>query len=238
MKPRFQSATAMALLMFFPLTFSHASSVTIKHRVKFGETLWEISRRYNVSPQQIMRANHMTPRDYLVIGQTLIIPHPDPSAGDRGKAIEGRKVKTSYLPTSVIRAIGGKLRLTSPLPRGARVTSPFGWRIHPITRRREFHKGVDLAARIGTPVRAAAAGKVTFAGRLGGYGLTVIIEHKGGISTLYGHLSVISVSPGERVEGGERIGFSGNSGLSTGPHLHFEVRVKDEPVDPKRFVRF
>ena len=128
--------------------------------------------------------------------------------------------------------------MTSPLPSGARMTSPFGWRIHPITGRREFHKGVDLAARIGTPVRAAAAGRVIFAGRLGGYGLTVIIDHENGVSTLYGHLSVISVGPGERVKGGERIGLSGNSGLSTGPHLHFEVRVKDEPVNPRRFVEF
>ncbi|HID54895.1 TPA: M23 family metallopeptidase [Candidatus Poribacteria bacterium] len=179
-----------------------------------------------------MRANDITPRDYLVIGQTLIIPKFNRSTG------EGREAKIPSPLTSVPRSVLGGLRLMCPLPGGARMTSPFGWRIHPITGRREFHRGVDLAARIGTPVRAATAGRVIFAGRLGGYGLAVIIEHKNSISTLYGHLSVISVGLGQRVKGGERIGFSGNSGLSTGPHLHFEVRVKDEPVDPRRFIRF
>ncbi|QZZ22582.1 M23 family metallopeptidase [Leptothermofonsia sichuanensis E412] len=119
----------------------------------------------------------------------------------------------------------GNLRLIFPLAIPAPISSLFGWRTHPITGEQRFHSGTDLAAPMGTPVLAAFAGQVAIADFLGGYGLTVSLEHnKGTQQTLYAHLSEIFVKPGEWVKQGETIGRVGSTGNSTGPHLHFEFR--------------
>ncbi|WP_277875993.1 peptidoglycan DD-metalloendopeptidase family protein [Trichocoleus sp. FACHB-262] len=119
----------------------------------------------------------------------------------------------------------GNLRLIFPLSLPAPITSIFGWRIHPISGDSRFHSGTDLGAPMGTPVVAAYAGKVAIADFLGGYGLTVTIDHnKGKQETLYAHLSEIFVKPGEVVKQGAVIGRVGSTGNSTGPHLHFELR--------------
>ncbi len=119
--------------------------------------------------------------------------------------------------------------------RNARLTDGFGKRIHPIFRRLQFHKGVDLACPSGTPIIAPADGYVTFAGRNGGYGLFVQINHKYGFETYYGHLRKIYVKRGQFVKRGDKIGEVGNTGLSTNPHLHYEVRYKNKPVNPLDF---
>ncbi|MEH1839023.1 MAG: peptidoglycan DD-metalloendopeptidase family protein [Nostoc sp.] len=111
-----------------------------------------------------------------------------------------------------------------PLSIPAAITSVFGWRIHPITGSLRFHAGTDLGAPTGTPVLAAAAGSVETANWVGGYGLTVILNHKSAQKTLYGHMSQILVQPGQWVQPGTVIGLVGSTGNSTGPHLHFEVR--------------
>lgn len=111
-----------------------------------------------------------------------------------------------------------------PLSFAAPITSVFGWRIHPITGDRRFHAGTDLGAPTGTPILAAAKGQVETANWMGGYGLTVTINHSSAQQTLYGHMSEIFVSPGQLVEPGTVIGRVGSTGNSTGPHLHFEVR--------------
>lgn len=117
-------------------------------------------------------------------------------------------------------------------PTYGRITSRFGYRKHPILGRRRLHAGVDIAAPPGTPVYAASDGEVFFASWRGGYGRCIIVLHGGGMSTLYGHLSKISVSAGQRVRRGQRIGAVGSTGLSSGPHLHFEVRRNGVPVSP------
>lgn len=114
--------------------------------------------------------------------------------------------------------------LTFPLSFAAPITSVFGWRIHPITGHRRFHTGMDIAAPTGTPILAAENGQVEMADWMGGYGLTVTINHSQGQQTLYGHMSEILVRPGQWVEPGMIIGRVGSTGNSTGPHLHFEVR--------------
>ena len=115
------------------------------------------------------------------------------------------------------------------------LTSPFGYRTHPIRGTRDFHEGVDIGVPIGTPVHAAMAGIVTRAGPLGGYGHTVVIDHGNGYSTLYAHLSQILVARGDLVGSGQVIAKSGNSGFSTGPHLHFELRLGGRPIDPAQW---
>jgi murein DD-endopeptidase MepM/ murein hydrolase activator NlpD len=119
----------------------------------------------------------------------------------------------------------GNVRLLFPISIPAAISSAFGWRLHPITGTQRFHSGTDISAPIGTPVLAALAGQVAIADFLGGYGLTITLEHeKGTQQTLYAHLSEIFVQPGEMIEQGAVIGRVGNTGLSTGPHLHFEFR--------------
>lgn len=113
------------------------------------------------------------------------------------------------------------------------VTSPFGPRPAPLPGASTQHKGADYAAPIGTAVRAAAAGTVTFSGVQGGYGNLVILTHPGGAQTYYAHLSRALVSAGDGVDAGQTIAESGRSGNVTGPHLHFEVRVGGVPVDPE-----
>jgi murein DD-endopeptidase MepM/ murein hydrolase activator NlpD len=115
-------------------------------------------------------------------------------------------------------------------PVNAPITSPFGWRWG------RMHEGIDLGAAYGTPITAAAAGVVIYAGWEGGYGNLVVIDHGGGLATAYGHQSRIAVSTGQSVSQGETIGYVGSTGHSTGPHLHFEVRVNGEAVDPLGYL--
>ena len=117
-----------------------------------------------------------------------------------------------------------------------RISDVFGWRVHPIYKTRRFHSGMDLAASTGTPVKAAADGKVLLAGWVNGYGNTVILDHGNGLSTLYGHASVITTKAGNVVLQGDIICKVGSTGYSTGPHLHFEVRQDGTPQDPMRWL--
>jgi len=112
------------------------------------------------------------------------------------------------------------------------ITSPFGYRRSPFGGGMEFHMGLDIAAGAGTTIAASAAGRVISASWYGGYGNYILIDHGGGISTGYAHCSAIFVSPGQDVQKGQAIGAVGSTGASTGPHLHFEVRVEGRPVDP------
>ncbi len=123
-----------------------------------------------------------------------------------------------------------KGRLQKPVP--GNITSGFGYRVHPIYRVRRMHTGVDISASSGTSIHAAAGGTVVHAGRWGGYGNCVIIDHGGGLATLYAHCSSLAVSSGQKVKQGQTVGYVGSTGLSTGPHLHFEVRRDGSPVDP------
>lgn len=121
----------------------------------------------------------------------------------------------------------GNVSLMFPLSIPAAITSAFGWRMHPVMGISRFHSGTDLGAPLGTPVLAAFSGKVAVADFMGGYGLTVVLQHQNGSEeTLYAHLSEIFVKPGETVRQGETIGRVGSTGLSTGPHLHFEFRKR------------
>lgn len=121
-------------------------------------------------------------------------------------------------------------------PSSGPLTSGYGWRTHPIFGTKRFHAGIDIGAPTGAPVSAAAAGTVVHAGSKGGYGNTVIIDHGGGVATLYGHLSSVSTSSGASVGRGQTVGGVGCSGYCTGPHLHFEVRVNGEPQNPLQWL--
>jgi len=121
-------------------------------------------------------------------------------------------------------------------PCAAPITSGFGWRMHPILGYERFHSGIDFGADYGTQIAAADSGTVIFAGWYGGYGNAVIIDHGNGITTLYGHTSELYVTEGQTVQRGQAIAAVGSTGLSTGPHLHFEVRQAGEAVDPMAYL--
>lgn len=116
---------------------------------------------------------------------------------------------------------------------GARITSRFGYRIHPITEKRGFHTGLDMAAPEGTPISAVYYGKVTETGEGDSWGKYVLVEHSDGFETFYCHLSEIYVQEGAVIRQGETLGLVGSTGMSTGPHLHFEVKINDIRVDPE-----
>jgi murein DD-endopeptidase MepM/ murein hydrolase activator NlpD len=116
------------------------------------------------------------------------------------------------------------------------ITSGFGTRVHPLTGQQRLHAGLDVAAAAGTPIRAAAAGQIIAAAPRGGYGLTVDIRHGDGSVTRYAHQSRLVVRAGQQVAAGQVIGLVGSTGASTGPHLHFEVRIGDAPIDPRSWL--
>jgi murein DD-endopeptidase MepM/ murein hydrolase activator NlpD len=122
-------------------------------------------------------------------------------------------------------------------PVEGQVTGSFGERIDPFNGEGAFHSGVDIGSSYGAPIVAPADGVVTFSDLLGGYGKAIMIDHGNGISTRYGHLSGFAVTAGQAVHRGDVIGYVGESGRSTGPHLHYEVRINDTPVNPYRYLR-
>jgi murein DD-endopeptidase MepM/ murein hydrolase activator NlpD len=117
------------------------------------------------------------------------------------------------------------------------ITSSFGEREDPFNGEGAFHAGIDISSTFGQPVRAAADGMVLTAGLASGYGREILVDHGNGIQTLYGHLSGFAITPGEQVKRGQIIGYVGTSGRSTGPHLHYEVRIRNTPVNPHKYLR-
>ena len=136
----------------------------------------------------------------------------------------------------------GKERSAKPwtdkfrMPVSGRISSSYGYRRHPIYKVRKLHTGLDIAASSGTRIRCAGDGTVVHSARWGGYGNCIIVDHGGGLATLYAHCSRLTVTKGQSVTQGQVIGYVGSTGLSTGPHLHFEVRKDGRPVNPKPYL--
>lgn len=135
-----------------------------------------------------------------------------------------------------LRGTAERLPLADPKPPGTVRTSTFGVRSDPFLGRAAMHTGIDFAGAQGTPVRATGEGRVISAGDQGGYGLAVEVDHGNGVTTRFGHLSRIDVGVGQTVTPGTRLGLIGSTGRSTGPHLHYEVRINGEPVNPQRYI--
>ncbi|MGI6518743.1 MAG: peptidoglycan DD-metalloendopeptidase family protein [Bacillota bacterium] len=204
------------------LTFPSVTGVV--HEVSRGESIWSIAKKYGVSRDKIVQANALADPDSLQLKQSLIIP------GGKPPAVTNRVVVASRgsADARILSAVSSSGGLAWPV--SGRITSRFG------PRWGRMHNGIDIGVPIGTSVRAAAAGVVSFTGWNGGYGRLVILDHGDGVCTYYGHNSAITVSRGQKVAAGERIARSGNSGISTGPHVHFEVRVGGKPQNPENYL--
>lgn len=187
------------------------------HTVERGESLWDISRTYNVSMDEIIATNELVDPSRLQVRQQLIIP------GGQAQAVALRR--------EALVSSSGQLVRNFDWPARGRISSRYG------PRWGRMHHGLDLAIPIGTPIRASAAGTVTYSGAMGTYGIIVIIDHGNGVETRYAHLSRNLVSPGQRVQRGALIAYSGNTGNSTGPHLHFEIRHRGQSVDPEMYLK-
>jgi murein DD-endopeptidase MepM/ murein hydrolase activator NlpD len=159
----------------------------------------------------------------------------DPSAGPFEATLSSLQPRIAAVMR--LRGVIGQLPLARPMAGDSDFSSNFGYRVDPFTRAPAMHTGVDFRGEQGSPIRATAPGKVVTAEYSGGYGNMVEIEHAGGISTRYAHMSAITVSAGQSVTTGTVLGRVGSTGRSTGPHLHYETRINDEPVDPTRFLR-
>ena len=151
---------------------------------------------------------------------------------------QSRELESLIRSKQASRTTGEPSRLLGRMiwPVEGRVSSEFGWRVHPIFKDRRFHAGIDIAAPTGTPVKAAAAGKVLDARYISGYGYTVILDHSGGITSLYAHNSKLSVKSGNSVKQGDTIAKAGSTGWSTGPHVHFEVREDGVAKEPRNYL--
>jgi murein DD-endopeptidase MepM/ murein hydrolase activator NlpD len=189
----------------------NASGVVVK--VAQGDTLWDISRRYGVSIAEIAHVNNLDVTQVLPVGTTLLLP-----------GASARSVPVVSRSSSFRWPIQGSL------------TSSYGWRTHPITGQESFHDGLDIAASSGTAIGASLGGTVKYAGWLGGYGRLVTIDHGDGLETRYAHMSAINVSQGQIVSAGNTIGYVGQSGDATGPHVHFEIRKNGRTLNPRDYL--
>ncbi|MCK5687248.1 M23 family metallopeptidase [bacterium] len=243
-----------------------AAENKVIHKVRKGDSLWKIAKRYGLKIDDIAAANKIAKNSSLKVGQKLTIVT---NKGFIYKVKNGDslwrignmfninyKALAFYNNLDTITLKAGK-ELVIPWTRDTaekkyaihlqnstkfrwpcatkRVTSPFGFRRHPTLGRKIFHTGIDIGVSYKT-VRASLSGTVSYAGWIRGYGKIVIIKHKKGYSTKYAHLSSFKVSQGTKVLRGQAIGKSGNTGITTGPHLHFEIRKHGKLVNPKKLL--
>lgn len=191
----------------------------VNHKVQNGESLSIIAKKYNTTVRDIVNENNMT-NTVLMAGQTIKVPE---------------KKKKNYKITTVSSKNTEKYAWKAPTK--GWVSSPYGWRNHPVRKKRIFHAGLDLAAPKGTAIYSVAPGRVIFAGTRGGYGKVVIIAHENGLSTRYGHCSKLLVKNGQLVKEGQLIAKVGATGVATGNHLHFEVRKNGKTQNPINYIK-
>jgi len=194
----------------------------ILYRLKYGQYLSDLSAAYNIRLEGIFHANGIANAKDVKEDDLIFMPGAEPLAPNskRLKLLESRVILTTFLK-----------------PLKGRLTTKFGWRIHPIRKKRDFHRAIDLAAFWGTKVKAAQDGKVTYAGWKAGYGYFIKIKHRFGYTTAYGHLTApLAVKSGEQVKRGQVIGLIGATGTATGSHLHFEMHQDGRAVNPLRYL--
>jgi lipoprotein YgeR len=191
--------------------------------VQAGDTVFSIARRHKISVDALVKANNLSDSSVILAGQKLTIP----GSKEGGVTLEAAQVEPSVSLDASKPDLRGVPKLAWPIelkPPRIAVTTPF----------RTNHRGIDIGAPVGTPIKAMAGGVVTATERNEkAYGLKVVIDHGNGVYTWYAHLSAFAVEEGDEVEAGQTIGAVGSTGQSTGPHLHFELRIENTPVDPR-----
>ncbi len=203
----------------------------VRHEVSRGQSLSYISSKYDVSSQEIIEANQLENPERLSVGEKLIIPGGEKQTVQETTQAPSRSTQSTV--SAVRDIVSPQEPSTQPSSKmhwpttGHRITQYYSWR----------HNGLDIADNIGTPLFAAEAGTVEFAGWSRGYGYNIVINHGGGKKTRYAHMNRFYVSHGQRVSRGQTIGEMGNTGWSTGPHIHFEVIVNGVRQNPLDYLR-
>ena len=240
------SELAMAETLSVPAARSHGSALTSQRMFDdVRQQIATVEQHQTTSLMALQLAARQRMEKLAGVYETLNIALPgDMTANTGGPFVASSDMAFEDLAENVALSLdtlvklkqqARKLPVANPLP-GAKITSSFGSRIDPFNRRSAFHAGIDFRAARGTPVRASGNGRIIHAGRKGGYGLMVEIDHGNGITTRYAHLSRILVKQGEKVKAGDTVGKVGSTGRSTGPHLHYEVRRHKKATNPKRFL--
>jgi len=212
----------------------------IFHKIKSGDTLASIAKKYGIAAERIREANGDAALNPFIAGKEIFLPGARPEATDAAEApitssTTTRSGASSAKTTSSAKVSGSSRNHRWPVV--GKINSPFGWRRHPVTRRRDFHTGIDIKASRGSTIRASRAGRVEYSGWMGGYGKVVVVNHGDGHSTLYAHCNSLSVGKGQQVTQGQAIATVGTTGRTTGPHLHFEIRRGNNPVNPLGLLR-
>lgn len=236
------------------------------HQIQKGDTLYRIARRNEVDLKYLMQTNNMDEDSILEIGTTIKIPKGKAEGAVHvvapgetfamvaqrygstivdlmaaNQEINPLDIKTGDYLIIPNERITGDEGITPS--RGAKISGTLLWPIMGAIssdygqRKSGFHHGLDIANKIGTPIKAAESGTVSFAGTKSVYGRTVIVNHPDGKQTLYAHAKSLCVHKGEKVDRGEVIAYVGVSGVTTGPHLHFEVRIDKKTYDPLKYLR-
>lgn len=203
----------------------------VEHVVLPGQTLWRIAKAYGIAPLELARANGIEDPTRIDVGQRLFVPG----------AVVVRAVPP--YPAPLERSDPGPVR-AAPNPAGETAGTDWSWPVrgelisgYGAPRRGHRHSGVDIRGRHGDPVRAARAGRVTYSSSgMSGYGKTIILDHGGGLSTLYAHNTSLLVTPGQWVEQGAEIARIGRTGNATTEHCHFEIRRDGRAIDPLPFL--
>lgn len=246
LRPQFDRATELRAREREALDSSRPVAARI---ASLGSALDRIETRQNQTLQQFEKSfsGRETKMREVLADLGIAAPAPATALAEGGpfiplKAGEHRfdqrmaRVEETATAISDLNRVLDFVPVRYPVPRNSDITSPFGVRTDPFLHQAALHSGIDFRGSPGEPARATAAGVVTNASYRGGYGLMVEIDHGHGLVTRYGHLSAINVVEGQRVQAGEAVGRIGSTGRSTGPHLHYEVRVKGEPIDPQRYL--
>jgi murein DD-endopeptidase MepM/ murein hydrolase activator NlpD len=181
----------------------------ILHKIEKGQNINTITKKYKISIEKIYTENNIKNFDFISPGDYIFLPDAKPQ---------------NIIPGFLWPVAGKK-----------RITCSFGWRMNPIEGGRQYHQGVDIGC-VFQDIRAVKYGRVAYTGWMGGYGNIIIIAHPNGWKSLYGHLSRIYVNKGQSVKQGQSIGRGGNTGYSTGPHLHFELIQYNKPKNPMRYL--
>jgi murein DD-endopeptidase MepM/ murein hydrolase activator NlpD len=218
----------------------------VVHVVRPGETIWRIARAYGIDAADLMETNGLADPRALAAGAELFVPGATRTV-ELGPA--GTTPAATATPTSTSTSTPTSPPTPTPTPTSTRRAAlgdrdgpPLAWPLEGVlygrygVRAGKRHDGIDIAAPEGTPVRAAADGLVLYAGEQAGYGAIVILRHDGGLVTLYAHNSKLLVEEGDRVRRGEPVARVGQTGRTTGPHLHFEVRQGTRPKNPLLFL--
>lgn len=219
----FQSGVSSVILAIFFIAsfFIPKKNVTKVLDSTYSSSQWKEAAQ-TVSSKVTDSASHLVKGYLSTLGKIQKKTGIDDSGKETNLTAEAKENSTANIQWS--------------LPLKGKISSSFGERIHPVTGEDSFHTGIDIAAEAGTPAKAAAEGTVTISGNDSANGNHVVIEHSGGFSTTYAHLESICKEVGDSVHSGEKIGTIGSTGLSTGPHLHFELKINGKAQDPTKHI--